>query len=913
MATPTAFVRFPQSPDDNDLEIPDDSAFDLASDFTIVARLKWSGSPEASTRTIVGKGVTATGLCWRFGRHSSGRPILDWFWNNGGTRTQMSYQTATQTLPSSDWNWVAVTWRRSVTGSSVCRFWTSTDNVDDPASVSWTQLGTDQTGADASSRSVWQGDAVRIGGTEFSTHGNPLNAELAYLSLRNGTGTSGVVGGTEFFRFNANTDISLSNATQFTANSGQTVYVYRNGSPGIELVPPAPTASESIVVTGSALVVPDASTTVGFVATADGRVPWGGPVPATDRGMPLCKVEAAIGQAYDVPVASLTWTRIDDDCCVMSLATKEGRNTRIDLVEPGEYEIVFDNTNAKLDPANDQSPWWSSGRPGIDYGTRIRVTLYEDAADVTGRVLFVAMATRLFPRWEAGFATMRIAMVDSLSVLATEPMPVSAMRQELLAEPVVGSVWPLSSIGTDIEDVKGTLDGSWSDPVTTGSSLLPYDDSPSTLTADNVVGTISGINLDALSGSGRWGIGLWVRGDKDTIAFGDTVFRLAGAGGHHITVKIKPSGGAPDTLQITVTGGSPVNVSDVVGDGELHFLRIIFNGGYQFQVDDGSLTSISASPTYLTLDTLEIGAAAAVAPGRVAYAMFANLVYGTSGDDYRLDFAYAAATAAWSGETTAERFQRICVIAGTESAVVGTGFPDAAPAGAIAGENGLEHVTQCANGDGATVTVDHAAGGIPLYRKTDPDAPIVWFDTLAAVGAPVRKLDPVYGVDRLVKRVELRKGSGEVITAASTQNYPTAPVAKVETKLALTSDARARAAAILAEREVPRQLTPTMQLVARDIRVPWAALFMRPGDQAGVIAHPPGRSEFVQVSSVERVEHEIDWQDRTWTVFYGLDRVAQWLTVQDVIDLYSTVAVLIATFDTIADLLASGAPNPPTP
>jgi hypothetical protein len=111
---------------------------------------------------------------------------------------------------------------------------------------------------------------------------------------------------------------------------------------------------------------------------------------------------------------------------------------------------------------------------------------------------------------------------------------------------------------------------------------------------------------------------------------------------------------------------------------------------------------------------------------------------------------------------------------------------------------------------------------------------------------------------------------------------------------------------------VPRMLIPTLTVAGRDVRVPWAALWLRPGDLAGIIAHPPGRSEFVQASVVERVEHTIDYQRKQWTVTYGLDRVAQWIDWQDVIDGFDDWDEVLSTFATWGDLLASGAPNPPS-
>jgi hypothetical protein len=109
------------------------------------------------------------------------------------------------------------------------RFWLSDDGV------TWTQQGTTSTQAGVTS--IFAGTApLQIGRSVVSL--TPIAGDILYLSLRNGIGPGGTVGGTEVFRFDGATDLHEGSAVNsFTSASGHTVTVNRSGSPSTTVTP----------------------------------------------------------------------------------------------------------------------------------------------------------------------------------------------------------------------------------------------------------------------------------------------------------------------------------------------------------------------------------------------------------------------------------------------------------------------------------------------------------------------------------------------------------------------------------------------------------------------------------------------------------------------------------------------------
>lgn len=890
-----AHIAFPDN--SNHLRVPYSPELNLPGDFSVVFRARTY--PDIDTRLVVARGddQVINDFIVRFYQTGGGADGIEFF---GRTTTGSAAQVATtyDVDINGVWRWYAV--GRDQAGGRIY-FWHAADQATQPGDLDWIAVN-DVAYTTSDLRS-----------SELDLYiGLSHRFDLSHLVIYEGVGEDGLPGGDVVLQLDPENIPEDNEAESFGLTSGQTVSVRQITTPPIEFVADPPDATGDLAITGEAEDVGDATGTLPIAGRA--AAVW--VPPGTDRGVPAVKVEAAIGQSYYTPLDELVWTRIDDVCCVRSIETVEGRDAQVDSAEPGECKLVLDNRSGALDPSNINSPWWTDGAPGIDYGTRIRITVYESEddldTDTDGHVLFAGYVDRIVPRWELGDATVELQVVDALAALASRQVDEGILLADLMASPVVVGVWPLNAPGTVIAPAKGTVVGEWTAPVAVGDPVVPHDSSPAvTIGPGNQRGDIP-VGAEAFDDPG-WAVGVWVELDAGSVVTGDLIIALTGPGGS-LTVTVDMPGG---TARLNAPGDSSGGLV-VVADGDPHLVRIVRGLGsfYTLYVDEDVAGVVAPSGFPLDLDTISIGSTSTAAPGRYSYLALTDA--DASPDDttnWDLFNFYGWGVTPWSGDTTATRFVRVCESVGTGHMVVGTGFPDVVPATNVAGQNALEHIIRLANGDGATITVAHDNDGVPLYRIADLGAPVVWFDTRGAAGAPVMDVQPVYGIDRLVRRVEVSIPVGSDTVTAKAQSsrpYPTARVLRVDTELAHQSDAYTRALALLAEREVPRMMIPSFTLAGRDARVPWPALWLRPGDLAGIIAHPPGRAEFVQASVVQRVEHTIDYQSLEWTVRYGLDRVAQWIDWEDVVDQYDDWDDVVSTFATWGDLLASGTPDPPS-
>lgn len=654
-----------------------------------------------------------------------------------------------------------------------------------------------------------------------------------------------------------------------------------------------------------------------------GEVAW--QPPATSRDMPVPVIEAALGQPWGTPLDELVWTEIPN--CARTIRKREGRSSRLDAVEPGECRLVLDNRDGALDPSNTQSPFWQTNRPGVDYGTWMRISLEVDGAGPA--VWFVGSVDRIHPTWHLGDAVVEIDLVDALADLAQLRFRESVLLEELVRHPDIVHLWSTSAAGTLIDDVVGDADGAWSQRVGLGDGLLPFDASSSVAVPAGEdappQGVINGVDLSA-----PWTIMMAVSPGEVTRENGTIhrwqVLSLAGSSGFDfgfgevfgstvwprqalglfswVTNPSAPDGYSGTGIGSLVSPGTPLVVS-LRWDGTTLRLRA--------RRSDGTLSAASAH-TYSFGSTITIRPTTAsitpsgwLMPIRIQFVAMLD----RSLSDSEIDGLMATAFAPWAGDTTADRFERVCEIAGTGAEVTGSGWPVCSPA-TIGDENGLVHVTKASNGDGATVTTDLVADGVPWYRQTDPDNIVVWFDTAGQVGAPIRDVDPRYGIDKLAATVQVRRGTGEVHTATDAASpYPPTATLSVDTLLGDPADARDRAATILVDRRVPRYVIDSLDLEGRDARVPTAGLLLRPGDTVGVLAHPPGRAELVQVSSVERLDQMLDYRQRSWQIRYGLDRVATYISWDDIAARHDDWDEVVAAYPTWFDVLSSGTANPP--
>lgn len=698
---------------------------------------------------------------------------------------------------------------------------------------------------------------------------------------------------------------------------------------------------------GAPIRVRGAASSAATPGTARIAVTGVGQVRGTQRSMPDVIVEAAVGQPWVTPLDDLVWTPIPN--CVRWLRKQEGRSHRLDAVEPGMCRLIFDNRDAALDPSNVDSPLWAGSRPGVDYGTWVRVSLVLDDAtepaalldengdellDENGAALetrgsistvpwFVGTVDRLHLDWDLGDAVCEVDLVDALGVMAQRDLAASALR-EVVASAGANHLWPMSESGARIQDILGDRDGSWSQAITTGESLLPHSSTRASVVPQTEHNDINGAipSID-LSGSFTFGVVVAIDAVEKELADeaqvaavelpGPNPFQLIGRW-------VFPSG--PSWMWAYAE--SPLSSGQLVVPPGTPLIVVIARdvpAGVTRWACATPLSSTVFTGTISTVGNLSAFASVGVRPDVIPPSVQVPVVSMTTRMQDMFLIPEALASPAlqeiarsafwpWASDDTAARFERMCDLAGLPAVIDGAGWPDCSPA-VIERQNTLTHAIRGANGDGATITIDLDTGA-PMYRGTDPTTVVMWWDTTGRQGAPVRDLDPRYGIDRLAATATVRRGTGEAHTATDpTTPYPPSATVEIETLLDDPAAARNRATEIVVDRRRPRWAIDRLRTQGRDARVPPVGLLLRPGDQIGVLAHPPGRSTLAQVASVERVEHTLDWGSWSWDVEYGVDRVTQFVAYDDLLDRHSTYDDLPAVYDSWFDVLASGTPNPP--
>lgn len=213
----------------NHASIPDAANLDIVGDITIVARVASDDWFSAQNSMIVSKwGPSTSQLSYRFYLVAG---TLIWEWSASGTSGTF-VGSAAHGIPNGQPKWMAVTFDVDNTaGGRSTRFWLSDDGL------TWTQLGSTSVAAGVTSIFASTSD-VNFGAN--NTGGNFLAGSISHLSIRNGIGASGAIGGTEVFRLDGFNDMPPSispTATTIVATTGQTVTINRSGSPSTSITP----------------------------------------------------------------------------------------------------------------------------------------------------------------------------------------------------------------------------------------------------------------------------------------------------------------------------------------------------------------------------------------------------------------------------------------------------------------------------------------------------------------------------------------------------------------------------------------------------------------------------------------------------------------------------------------------------
>jgi hypothetical protein len=713
----------------------------------------------------------------------------------------------------------------------------------------------------------------------------------------------------------------------------------------------ATTASES-AVSAEARFAALGGATVGSESVISARPAL--PDVPTARVMPPTWIEAAVGHPSTYVPARHEWVRLDNDgACVRRLEVHQGREQRVGEIEPGEATILLADPEGKLDPSNTQSPLWAGVRPGVDYRTRVRIrlwsqqpALYEDIAatytsyaDLAGsaatyadlqpaddRVLFAGFVDRLQPDYVLDDATAELELVDVLSLLADLPTPTSPIAAEMQKFRQLRHLYPMTPTGVVIKDIgPGAVDGSWASAPNVGGTVSRFEATPTAeITGGIPEGTIVGVNL-----SGNWMIQLaftWT-GVSDGGGAGNPhrpILQLAGTGLDRLMVWLNTSPtftGFPvsNVFSETPPGGGG---SDAVGNAMPDVPNLLklwrWNGVIRATLNDDAfgVTCDGGGNAYDTIVLAgtfsEVGYTRSIT-GSLSWLSVSTFDPASPTDTGELPShdrgpdMYDPLFAPWVDDTD-DRVARITAAAGYPAEIESGSWSNLGPIDLTVNESSFDHIRRAAAGDRAIITVND--DGQPLLVPSPAlGSPAVWFDTSGFVGVPIRDAKRVYGVDRLATVVRVEYGKEAYAVADDPDSVYGIRELPIRTMLADPADAEDLANQILSERRAPRDLITAVVLEGRDARVPWPALSLKQGDVVGAILRPPNREPLVQVSIVERIDHEQG--DGSWRIVYGLDRLVQYLTWQDVIDLYATWADLIADKAVWSDVLASASAFPP--
>jgi hypothetical protein len=789
--------------------------------------------------------------------------------------------------------------------------------------------GSDGGGAAAIAASTWETRQFAVqapAGAAFmrlAVEGAGANSQSAVNAARLAVDSAWIIEGVT-----ARSTLTVSGAAQGTAAS--------------------PAAAADLLVTdGTArgLMTARASAAADTAITG-GAIPFVEAVPL-DRPVPQTWVEAAVGLPTTQEPNRHQWTRLDvDGRCVREIEWEEGREKSLDEIEPATATVVMSDPVGVLDPSNTQSPLWQGSAPGVDFGTRVRIrewsqdpatydelaagfSSYTDLA-VAGpatygqlqpaveAVPFAGFVERVEPHYDLTNSTATLEMTDWQAILAEVSLPPSAIFADVLTRSTVRHAWPLSSSSTTIKAAVGGVDGTWNAAPDTGNPVAPFDTAPSTtVLAGAPEGTITGVDF-----SGEWYLALWFTpADSSGTTGAPPLLRLRTAAGtddirFYVDSTVRDIA-TMDSTQLFFNSFGPyydhphlLEVWTYQGRVRASIDRNMLLTGQLWGRDLGPVRAFTTIGLAGVLPDPNIaGNPNGFMNGQLSWLIVSDPVPASGinprnpGPDM-----WELGRRPWV-ETTAERVQRVTTLAGLPATIEPGGtWPTCAPAtfeGSV-----LDHITRAAAGDRAVVSTTDS--GQPYYRpRPGPaDAPVVWFDTAGSVGVPVLDIGQLYGIDRYATRVEVTLGDGSIVTQVDPDSERRARSLPVATLLGDPDDAVDLATEILTERRVPRLLITSVRLQGRRLTVPWEATQLRPGDVVGVIARPPGRPELVQVSVVERVRHR-QGQDRSWSIEYGLDRLVQYLTWQQVIDAYASWTALLAAKATWADVLLAASPTPP--
>ncbi len=600
--------------------------------------------------------------------------------------------------------------------------------------------------------------------------------------------------------------------------------------------------------------------------------------------IPNITVEFSPGEGpFDTP----SWVDISTKVC--QLRWDWGRRNELEFFAPGKASIVLKNQDRLFDPENTGGTYFGLLNPRVPF--RIRSTASG------GKDLFYGYVQG---GWEQIYqppsnAYCRVSLTDLLGVIEDEVLPRSALEGEILVDSP-GVYWHLDeTTGVQMTDSSGNgLHGLYSNPTleqdplivdTGGHSIhcahvgdargeyrggsLPTA-APATLEAWvkfprdlTQLHSILVVQRDSAVGSAVW---MSVETSANGSPGGELVINFAGLGGFY---KARGHSRVDDDLVH--------HVAMTISSTAAADIKLYVDGVQQTKTTIAGTTGGSwAGHLWWTVgNTTDIGPAGDFGLGGLIDEV---AVYPSALSSARVLAHYEAGTAAFEGETSGDRIDRVLDIVGVPagSRDIATGDTFMGPAiyqGATVGSY-LDEVVESEQG---FLWVDHADGGKIKFRgrysrfteTRSQNSQATFTDSSASAGLlryerDSLKIDP-NGIASVINRVEVQWPGGTEVVSAETSPYGPR-IRSIRTQAPTPQAARSAGAWLIARYGNPqvrvRALTADAGASA-SAQAP--VLDLRVADRVTVVRKPQNTGNTItNVLIVEGVEHEVgegqDWE-----------------------------------------------------
>lgn len=598
----------------------------------------------------------------------------------------------------------------------------------------------------------------------------------------------------------------------------------------------------------------------------------------------------------------------DEDVKVRTINTTRGGRIRTGEIVAGKATALLDFPNRVLEPRYAGSPWY----PNVDVRRRVRfiVTRYAEDGSETTEVIWTGFISRLPNTWRKAVALTNLSAVGLLAIISNEQLPPSVL-DITMRELAPVSYWPMTeTAGTFADDVIGTNDGVYQQPVTGTGQTVPFDARGCVTTKMASPAGLDGQwNNVSIQGSAEVTIGIWFQW-QDGIPpqvidlghiFGDDGYITMGIG-PIFDIDDQPTGEAifsgtigsgPDVLQVFSTVNIPVF------DAGSHLMVLTVNAsvaalsfGVNLTYDGadvsldvdyslaGGMTEAELEAAMEGFDTGKFGWGAfqsANVPGsysaNAGHAFYADYEMSTAeGNEI-----WVAGTNPWDGDTTGERLDRVLDLVGVDpdDRDIDTGSQICGPADLKSQRVGPYINLVAATERGP---VFETAGGKIALREQLPNNPDVAFtlsdDPTGDDGTPYEPIEADYSTARMVNIAEVTRVGGNahrVEDATSVAHYGPVPI-RIDTLYASPDDARAAAAELVERNKTPRLLVDGVTVSSRHAgEVPAAvSLLSEVAEVPRLFARPPGGGDPIeQRQQIESITQTLDGSGQ-WKTSFGL-------------------------------------------